>query len=251
MNYHKHVFRLLLLLIGIMAFSDLASAQHGSSLVFTDYNGRRVEFTSYGTVVYPDLNIISRGYEVVYGYGYNLRAYYLNESYNSGIVPVSLSTDHPADRPLSYGTKVYIRAVVRTADNRLTITHRYVWWVGNPKIDAIVTVKNNTGYFLPLKQVSIFTPAPARPSGEPSIQASPATPDALIKQADTPIAQSCPCMPVVSFDGSSVDSTTIDIQGTEYVQTTASFPWGPLQSDGSIDVSGCEPMPGQLFGYVC
>jgi hypothetical protein len=238
MNYTKHVFRSLLLVIGLMIFTDLVSAQ-GSSLIFTDYSGRKVEFTIYGTIVYPDLNIVSRGYEVVYGN--NLRAWYLNDSYNSGIVPVSLSSDHSTDRPLASGTTVYVRAVVRTADNRMTITHRYLWRVGSRRIDAIVTVKNRSGYFLPLKEVSIFTPLP--PSTPP---------DKRLKQA-IPTQQSCHCVPAVPYDGSEVDSTTVTIPpDLEYQKTTASYPWSSgLFPDGSVDVPGCEPMPGEANTSVC
>jgi hypothetical protein len=229
MKYTTPVFRSLLLLISLMVLTDVVSAQR--SLIFSDNAGRKVEFTIFGTIVYPDKNIVSRGYEVVYGD--NLRAWYLNSSFNSGIVPVSLSSDQSDEKPLNDGTRVYVRAVVRTIDSRLTITHRYIWRVGSPRIEAIVTAENSSGFSLPLKEVSILTPYTRSTQATPSMQA-------------TPNQHSCHCVPAVPFDGSEVDSTIVTIPpDMKYVKTTASYRAEPLQPDDSVDVPGCEPMPGE------
>jgi hypothetical protein len=234
MKFTTLVFRSFLLLISLMILGGVASAQSPDprSLTFNDTDGRRVTFTIFGTIVYPKQNnVVSRGYEVVYGA--DSRAYYLNNSFNAGIVPVSLSADQPDEHILSSSARVYVRAVVRTADGRLTITHRYIWRGGSSKIDAVVTVKNNTGFPLRLKEVSILTPYRPSTPGRPSTQS-------------TPTQSSCHCVPALPFDGSTVDSTIVIIPpGTPYVETTASFPPPTLETDGSVDIPGCEPIPGE------
>ena len=217
MRYTANIFRSLLLLISLMVFSDVASAQ--SSLIFSDTAGRRVEFTAFGTIVYPDRRSVSRGYEVVYGD--NLRAWYLNSAFNSGIVPISLFSDQSTGQALSDGARVYVRAVVRTADSKLTITHEYIWRVGSRKIEAVVTVKNSSGASLPLREVSILTPPPA-----------------------TPNSRSCPCMPALSRDGSTVESSVVTSPSSPiYLKTTASYPALLLQIEGSGEVPGCDGIP--------
>ena|GEM_PF-5043127 len=240
MKFTTLVFRSFLLLISLMALGGAASVQspEPTSLTFNDTDGRRVTFTIFGTIVYPKQNnVVSRGYEVVYGD--DSRAYYLNNRFNAGIVPVSLSADQPNEHTLSSGERVYVRAVVRTADGRLTITHRYIWQGGSSKIDAVVTVKNNTGFPLRLNEVSILTPYTRSIQGGPS---KPATPSAQTTQSQ----YSCPCLPVRPFDGSEVDSSIVTIPpDMTYVKTTASFPPPTLETDASVDVPGCEPMPGE------
>jgi len=240
MKFTTLVFRSFLLLISLMVLGGVASVQSPdqTSLTFNDTDGRRVTFTIFGTIVYPKQNnVVSRGYEVVYGA--DSKAYYLNSSFNSGIVPVSLSADQPDEHVLSSGERVYVRAVVRTADGKLTITHRYIWQGGSSKIDAVVTVKNNTGSPLRLNEVSILTPYRGSIQGRTSKPATSST------QA-TPTQFSCPCMPVRPFDGSTVESSIITIPpDMQYVKTTASFPPPTLETDSSVDVPGCEPMPGE------
>jgi hypothetical protein len=240
MKFTTLVFRSFLLLISLVVLGGVASAQSPdpTSLTFNDTTGRRVRFTNFGTIVYPKQNnVVSRGYEVVYGA--DSRAYYLSSSFNSGIVPVSLSADQPNEHILGTDERVYVRAVVRTSDGRLTITHRYFWRGGSSKIDSVVTVKNNTRFPLKLNQVSILTPY--RPS-TPSKSSNPATPSTQTTSAQ----YSCPCLPALPFDGSEVDSTIVTIPpDTTYVKTTASYPEGSLQPDSSVDIPGCEPMPGE------
>jgi hypothetical protein len=242
MKYTTPVFRPLLLLISLMVLGGVASAQSSdpTSLTFNDTDGRRVTFNIFGTIVYPrQNNVVSRGYEVVYGD--DSRAFYLNSSFNSGIVPVSLSADQPDEHTLSSVERVYVRAVVRTADDRLTITHRYIWRGGSSKIDAVVTVKNNTGFPLKLNEVSILTPHRPSTPGRSSKTAAPST------QSATTL-YSCPCLPALPFDGSEVESSTVTIPpDMTYVKTTASYPEEPLQPNSSVDVPGCEPMPGEFL----
>jgi hypothetical protein len=241
MKYTTPLFRSLLLLISLIALTDVASAQSPdpTSLTFNDTDGRRVTFTIFGTIVYPrQNNVVSRGYEVVYDT--DSRAFYLNSSFNSGIVPVSLSADQPDEHVLSNVERVYVRAVVRTSDGKLTITHRYIWRGGSSKIDAVVTVKNNTGFSLKLNEVSILTPDRRSTPGRSSKPAAPSTQSATAQY-------SCPCLPALPFDGSEVDSSTVTIPpDMTYVKTTASYPEEPLQPDSSVDVPGCEPMPGEV-----
>src|SRR5262245_15507760 len=142
MKYTTYFSRSLLVVVTLMMLTAAASAQGEPSLIFSDTRGQRVAFTIFGTIVYPNQNIVSRGYGVVYGDG--LQAYYLNSSFNSRIRAVSLSADQPNGKILRDGERVYVRAVVRTEDNRLTITHRYIWRAGNPGIDAVVTVRNSS-----------------------------------------------------------------------------------------------------------
>jgi len=235
MKFTTLVFRSFLLLINLMVLGGVASAQSPdpTSLTFNDTAGRRVTFTIFGTIVYPrQNNVVSRGYEVVYGA--DSRAFYLSSSFNSGIVPVSLSADQPNERTLSNDERVYVRAVVRTSDGRLTITHRYIWRGGSSKIDAVVTVINSSGFPLRLKGVSILTPYRPPKLGRPSTQT-------------TPTQYSCPCVPALPFDGSTVDSSIVIIPpNMPYVKTTASFPPPGLETDSSVDIPGCEPIPGEL-----
>jgi hypothetical protein len=240
MKYTTHVFRSLLLLISLMVLGGVVSAQSSdpTSLTFNDTHGRRVTFTNFGTIVYPNQsNVVSRGYKIVYGV--DSIAYYLNSSFNSGIVSVSLSADRPNEHILSDGARVYVRAVVRTSDGKLTITHRYIWRGGSSKIDAVVTVKNSSGFPLRLKEVSILTPHMPSMPGSPSAPARPLTPT-------MPTQYSCHCVPAIPFDGSTVDSSIITIPpGLTYDETTASFPPPALQTDGSADVPGCDEIPDQ------
>ena len=233
MKFTTLVFRSFLLLISLMVLGGEASVQSPdpTSLTFNDTSGRRVTFTIFGTIVYPrQNNVVSRGYEVVYGA--DSRAFYLSSSFNSGIVPVSLSADQPNERTLSNDERVYVRAVVRTADGRLTITHRYIWRGGSSKIDAVVTVINSSGSPLGLRRVSILTPYRPSTSGKASTQT-------------TPAQYSCPCVPALPFDGSTVDSSIVIIPpNMPYAETTASYPQPGLQTDGSVDIPGCEPTPG-------
>src|SRR5262249_19051886 len=114
------------------------------------------------------------------------------------------------------------------------------------KIDAVVTVKNNTRFPLRLKEVSILTPyRPSTPGGS-SKSATPSTQTA-------PAQFSCPCMPAYSFDGSTVDSSIVTIPpDMQYVKTTASFPPPTLETDASIDVPGCDGIPdGALVASDC
>jgi hypothetical protein len=238
MKFTSLVFRSFLLLISLMVLGGAASVQspEPTSLTFNDTDGRRVTFTIFGTIVHPrQNNVVSRGYEVVYGA--DSRAYYLNSSFNSGIVPVSLTADQPDEHTLSNGERVYLRAVVRTADGRLTITHRYIWRGGSSKIDAVVTVKNNTGFPLRLKEVSILTPDRRSLQGRSSKPATPST------QSATTL-YSCPCMPALPFDGSTVESSIVTIPpDMTYDKTTASFPPPTLETDASVDVPGCDGIP--------
>jgi hypothetical protein len=109
--------------------------------------------------------------------------------------------------------------------------------VGTPRIEAVVTVKNSSGYRLRLSEVSILTPYTRSMQGKSSTPATPGTPV-------TSSLYSCHCAPAVPYDGSEVDSTIVTIPpDMKYVKTTASYSSPDLETDGSVDVPGCEPMP--------
>jgi hypothetical protein len=227
MKNTTRVYSLLLLLISLMVFADVASAQ--PSLIFQDPDGRRVEFTRFGTIVhsYQGQNIVLRGFEVVYGDNLSssgLRAaWYLSSSFNYGIVPVALSSDQSDEQLLSYGTRVSVRAVVRTADGRLMITHQYNWRVGSGRITSRVTVTNSSGSSLRLNEVSIYT-----------------------ARTDTPPpANACPCDPLDRIDGLPVASSIVTIPpAMTYLKTTASFPPLSLPPGGSDkNTQECVPLP--------
>jgi hypothetical protein len=224
MKNTTRVYSLLLLLISLMVFTDVASAQ--PSLIFEDPARRRVEFTIFGTIVYhyPGQNIVSRGYEVVYGNNHSsseLRAWYLTSSFNYGIVPVSLYSDQSDEQPLSYGTRVSVKAVVRTADGRLMIEHQYIWQVGFGRITAGVRVTNSSGSSLQLKEVSIYKPQPS-----------------------TPPADSCPCTSLDRVDELRVAASIVTIPpNMTYLKTTVYFLPLSLPPGGSDKMGGCEPMP--------
>jgi hypothetical protein len=213
----------LLFAISLAAFAAVAKAQ--SFLSFNDTNGRKVVFTNFGTIVHPNQNLVSRGYEVVYNDGSGLkRVWYLNSANNSGIVPISLSADQPNGHTLSAGQAVYIRARMKTADNKLEIVCRYILKDGSPGIEAIVTVENNSTSLIELRELSIFNP----PS--PECQ--------------------CPCRPVREFDGATVHSSIITIApNVRYRKTTADFTGlPPLSRNESRDIPGCDPRADVPFG---
>ena len=213
-KYIAHTFRPLLSLIILTALFHVVSAQ--SSLLFKDAAGRMVEFTNFGTIVYPDQSVVSRGYEVVYNDGSILkRAWYLNSSFNSGIIPVSLSADRPNGHILSNGETVYVRARMKTADDQLEIICRYLLQGGAPGIDVVMTVINNSNSSIEVGEFSLLTPIP--------------------------YDCQCTCEPARAFDGSTVQSTVITITpNTSYLKTKVIFVEPALMKDKPRDIPGCD-----------
>jgi len=216
-KHTTHALQSLLLLIGLSVLADVVRGQ--SSLIFKDSAGRTVEFTNFGTIVYPDLNVVSRGYGVVYGDGSTVkRAWYLNSLNNFGIIPVSLSADRPNGHILSDGEAVYVRARMKTADEKLEIICRSILHGGAPGIDAVVTVVNTSNSSADVGEFSLLTP----------------------------IAHECqcPCEPVRAFDGATVQASIITIApNTRYRNTKAVFTAPTLSRGASRDIPGCDPKP--------
>lgn len=207
----------LLLIVFLAGIATLAHAQ--SSLQFGDSNGRTVEFTNFGTIIHSTQNLVSRGYEIVYNDGSGpKRAYYLDSTHNSGMIPVSLSADRPNGSILSENAAVYVRAVTRTRDNKLEITSRYIFRDGAPGIEAVITVTNVSNSSVDIGSISIYNP-------------------------ETPSC-SCPCVPVKEFDGATVlPPVLITVApNVRYKKTQAVFTAMPaLSRNESRDVPGCEP----------
>ena len=207
----------LALLLSLAAFAVAARAQ--SSLVFSDPAGRMVEFTNFGTIVYPNQRIVTRGYEVVYDDGAGLkRAWYLNSLNHSGIIPVSLSADQPNGHKLGAGQAVYVKARMKTADNKLEIHFRYILKDGAPGIEVVVTLVNTSNSSLDIAELSFTTP----PSHECQ----------------------CPCDPVREFDGSVLQNFLISAApNVRYRKTRAVFTSPTISKNESRDIPGCDPRP--------
>jgi hypothetical protein len=218
MNKHTaYASRILALLVSLAAFGAAARAQ--SSLVFSDSAGRKVEFTNFGTIVYPNQNHVSRGIEVIYNDGIGVkRAWYLNSQYNSGIIPVSLSADQPNGHRLRAGQVVYVRARMRTADNRLEFTCRYILKDGAAGIEAVVTVENTSTSSINIGSLSILN---------------------LLRDPEC----QCPCEDDVrEFDGASVQSFVVTVAPNLRVRKTrAVFASPTLNRSESRDLPGCTP----------
>lgn len=216
MNKHAaYASHILALLLSLAACAVAARAQ--SSLVFSDTAGRRVVFTNFGTILYPNQNHESRGYQVVYNDGAGVkRAGYLNSQNNSRIIPVSLSADQPNGYTLRDRQTVYVKACVKTADNKLGICSRYFLTGVSPVIEAVMTIENISNSQIDLGGLSLFNP----PS--PECQ--------------------CPCDPVREFDGATVHSSIITIGNMRFRRTTADFTGlPPLSRNDSRDLPGCDP----------
>lgn len=218
-KFALRAFHLLLLAISLAALAAAANAQ--PSLRFSDARRGVVEFTKFGTIIYPNQNLVTRGYEIVYnvqndGSG-RRRAWYIDSLHNSGIVPVSLSADQPNGHTLRDDEPAYVRVVVRTSDNKLKITFRYLIKGNSPVIETVVTIENDSHSSIDLGGMSFINP--------------------LIPECQ------CPCHPVREFDGATVHSSIITIApNVRYRRTTANFTDTPtLNRNDSRDIPGCDP----------
>ncbi|MDX2030154.1 MAG: hypothetical protein SF339_05770 [Blastocatellia bacterium] len=215
MKFLTRTFRFFLLLAGLLLLADSGRAQ-SSSLVFSDAAGRRLEFTPFGTIVNQQTGLVSRGYSLGYHDGSTAkRVYYLNNSIQSGIVPVSLSADQPTGQILTQGQRVYVRAVVRTADGKLTLTFRYIWRVGAMGVEAIGTMTNNTDSQLDVEELSLYSPLGTDCS--------------------------CPCTAASVFDGATIRTSVVIIANVRYRRTALMY-GTPLQRNDTRDTEGCDPV---------
>jgi hypothetical protein len=215
---------LLLLLLSQVFLTGVVFAH--SSLTFTEAaTGRRVEFTPFGTLVLQSQQLVSGGWQINYeDRGGRHSAWYFNSQYNANVVPVSLTANWPNGQALAPGVRLYVRAVMRTANGKLTLTQRFIWDVGRGPISSVLTFENTANNPLLVPEVIIW-----RPVFPPSH------------------AELCPYIPPV--DGASIATSFVSVWGQRYSKTTASFT-APLQTTQSRDVptAGChggrdEPPP--------
>ncbi len=212
-------------LIGLFFLTGIASAH--SSLVYTEAaSGRRVEFTPFGTLVFQPQNLVSGAWRI----NYEDRAgshsvWFFNRQFSSGVVPVSLTANFPNGQVLNTGVRLYVRAVMRTADGKLSITQRFIWDAGKSPISSVLTYENTASSPLVVNDVIIW-----RPANPPTLP-----------------AEVCPYIPPV--DGATIATSFVALLGQSYIRTVASFTV-PLQPTQSRDVptAGChggrdEPAP--------
>lgn len=210
----------LLLLVGLISLTGTVSAQT-SSLVFTEANtGRRVEFTPYGTLVFQPQGLVSAGWRINYeDRTGSYSAWYFNRQLNSDVVPVSLTANFPNGQVLNVGERLYVEAVMRTVDGKLTITRRFSWDAGKGPINSVLTCENISRIPVSVNNVIIF-----RPEDPPTLP-----------------AEACPYIPPLGF--ASVSYSPILIGSVRYVRTVISFTAAPpLQPSQSRDVptAGCD-----------
>ena len=221
----RNILSLWLSLSSLFFLTGIASAQ--SSLVYTEAaTGRRVEFTPFGTLVFQQQNLVSGGWRINYeDRSGSHSAWFFNRQFNSGVVPVSLSANLPNGQTLATGIRLYVRAVMRTADGRLSLTQRFVWDAGRSPITSVLTYENTSISPLIVQDVFIW-----RPADPPTLP-----------------AEVCPYIP--PFDGATITTSFVALLGQRYIRTVASFTV-PLQPTQSRDVptAGChggrdEPPP--------
>ena len=213
----RSILRLWLSLVGLAFLTSVVSAQT-SSLVYTDAtSGRRVEFTPFGTLVFQPQNLVSGGWRINYeDRSGSHSVWFFNRQLNSGVVSVSLTANLPSGQVLNTGTRLYVRAVMRTADGKLSITQRFIWEAGCKTITSVLTFENTSNAPLMVEDVIIWRPA------------------------DPPVcAEVCPYIPPV--DGATIATSFVALLGQRYIRTVASFTV-PLQPSQSRDMpsGGCH-----------
>ena len=205
-------------LLSLIFLTGAASAQ--SSLYFTDAtSGQRVDFTPFGTMVFQPQGLVSGGWRVNYqdrSGGQSI--WYFNSQLNSGVQPVSLTANFPNGQVLNRGTRLYVRAVMRSADGKLRITQRFIWDAGNGPISSVLTVENTSNSPLNVNDVIVW-----RPEEPPPVS-----------------SEVCPYIPPI--DGFTAARSIVIIGTVRYVRTVISFTTTPLQPSQSRDVptDGCH-----------
>ena len=213
----RSTLRFWLSLVGLVFLTGAVSAQT-SSLVYTDAtSGQRVEFTPSGTLVFQPQNLVSGGWRINYeDRSGSHSVWFFNRQLNSGVVSVSLTANLPSGQVLNTGTRLYVRAVMRTADGKLSITQRFIWEAGCKTITSVLTFENTSNAPLMVEDVLIWRPA------------------------DPPVcAEVCPYIPPV--DGATIATSFVALLGQRYIRTVASFTV-PLQPSQSRDMpsGGCH-----------
>lgn len=216
----RYVLRLWLSLIGLFFLTGGVYAHSSlSSLVFTEAGtGRRVEFTPFGTLVFHPQNQVSGAWRINYeDRSGRHSAWYFNRQFNSGVVPVSLTANLPNGEVLSLGVRLYVRAVMRTADGKLRITRRFSWEAECKPINSVLTFENTANTPVMVEDVIVWRPAEPPPV----------------------CAELCPYIPPV--DGATIATSFVTLLGQRYIRTIASFTT-PLQPTQAKDVptGGCD-----------
>ena len=180
----RPIWCLWLSLLGLIGLTAVVSAQTAAtSLVYTDAtSGQRVEFTPFGTLVFQPQNLVSACWRINYeDRSGSHTAYYFNRQLNSDVVPVSLTANLPNGQVLNPGTRLYVRAVMRTADGNLRITRRFIWDAGKGPISSVLTCENTASSPVSVNDVIIW-----RPANPPTVH-----------------AEACPYIPPLGFASAS------------------------------------------------
>ena len=214
----RSILRLGLSLISLFFLTGIVSAQ--SSLIFTEaVTGRSVEFTPFGTLVYQPQNLVSGAWRINYEDRVGSHSvWFFNQQFSSGVVPVSLTANFPSGQTLATGTRLYVRAVMRTADGKLSLTQRFIWDAGKSLISSVLTYENTASSPLNVNNVIVW-----RPEDPPTLP-----------------AEVCPYIPPI--DGATAATSLVIILGQQYHRTVVSFTTAPLQPSQSRDVPtvGCH-----------
>lgn len=205
----------------LVFLTSVVSAQSSqTSLVYTEAaTGRRVEFTPFGTLVFQPQNLVSGAWRINYeDRSGSHSAWFFNRQLHFGVVPVALTANIPNGQVLNKGTRLYVRAVMRTADGKLSITQRFFWDAGQSPISSVLTVENTASGPLQVNNVIVW-----RPENPPTLP-----------------AEVCPYIPPT--DGATAATSLVAILGQRYLRTIVSFTSAPLQPTQSRDVptAGCH-----------
>ncbi|MFN7930676.1 MAG: hypothetical protein U0Y68_22690 [Blastocatellia bacterium] len=221
----RAIFHLWLSFIGLVWLTSAASAQ--SSLFYTDAaTGRTIQFTPFGTLVFQQQNLVSGAWRINYEDRSGTHSvWFFNQQQTSGVQAVSLTANLPSGQTLRPGVRLYVRAVMRSADGKLRLTQRFFWDVGRGPISSVLTVENTSNSSLDVNNVIVW-----RPQEPPPVS-----------------SELCPYIPPT--DGASIATTLVSIGGQPYIRTVSSFTT-PLQPAQAQDVpqAGChggrdEPPP--------
>lgn len=215
----RSILRLWLSLTSLVLLTGVGAAQ-SSSLVYTEAaTGRRVEFTRFGTLVFQPQNLVSGGWRINYeDRSGSHSVWFFNRQLNFGVVPVSLTANFPNGQVLNTGERLYVRAVMRSADGKLSITQRFIWDAGKGPISSVLTVENTSSSPLSVNNVIVW-----RPEDPPALP-----------------AEVCPYIPPI--DDFTAANSIVSIGGVRYIRTVISFTTTPLPPSQSRDVptAGCH-----------
>ncbi len=217
-HFSSRVWQSLVSLIFLTSFVAAQTSQ--SSLVYTDAtSGQRVEFTPFGTLKFQPQNLVSAAWRINYAdRSGSHSAWFFNQQLNSGVIPVSLTANYPTGQVLNIGERLYVGAVMQTADGKLRITQRFIWDAGRGPINSVLTYENISKNPVDVNNVIIW-----RLEEPPPIH-----------------GELCPY--IQPLPGMTAATSLVTILGTRYLRTVLSFTLPPLQPSQSRDVptAGCN-----------